>query len=93
MSMFPITGHFVGDFLPMLVAVDTEDTMDEFAEKVAFHFVGRRIPRPPVAHYDVLFHGEVVPPSVTLAELMESNRILPLQWFDVRFREPAVAPV
>ena len=46
MALFPITGRFVGDFVPHLVAVDTDDTMDEVAEKVAAHTVGHRLPRP-----------------------------------------------
>ena len=46
MALFPITGRFVGDFVPHLVAVDTDDTMDTVAEKVAVHSVGRRIARP-----------------------------------------------
>ena len=46
MALFPITGRFVGDFVPHLVAVDTDDTMDQIAEKVAVHSVGRRVARP-----------------------------------------------
>ena len=46
MALFPITGRFVGDFVPHLVAVDTDDTMDQVAEKVAVHSVGRRVARP-----------------------------------------------
>lgn len=92
MAMFPITGRFVGDFVPHLVAVDTDDTMEQVAEKVATHSVGRRVPKPadPVG-YDVLLNGTVVRPGLTLAELMEGHEILPLQWFDVRFRQPEVS--
>ncbi len=87
MAMFPITGRFVGDFVPHLVAVDTDDTMDQIAQKVAAHSVGRRVPKP--AHtdgYDVLLNETVLPPLVTLAEVMTETDVLPLQWFDVRFR-------
>jgi len=88
MAMFPITGRFVGDFVPHLVAVDTDDTMDQVAEKVATHSVGRRVPKPAdPTGYDVLLKGTVVRPGLTLAELMEGHEILPLQWFDVRFRQ------
>lgn len=46
MALFPIYGMFAGDFLPHLVAVDTDDTMDQVAEKVAVHTVGRRVAAP-----------------------------------------------
>jgi hypothetical protein len=92
MSLFPITGRFVGDFVPHLVAVDTDDTMDELAEKVATHSVGRRVPRRPDSPgYDVLLGGELLPATATLAAVMAGQEIAPLQWFDVRFREPAHA--
>lgn len=88
MAMFPITGRFVGDFVPHLVAVDTGDTMDDVAQKVAAHSVGRRVPRPAgTVGYDVLLRGTLIPPSATLAEVMAETDVLPLQWFDVRFRQ------
>lgn len=92
MALFPITGRFVGDFVPHLVAVDTDDTMDEVAEKVAAHTVGHRLPRP--AHpggYDVLLRDRLIPPATTLADVMAETEVLPLQWFDVRFRRPEAA--
>ncbi len=49
MALFPIYGRFVGDFVPHLVAVDTEDTMDAVAQKVAVHSVGRRVVEPAAA--------------------------------------------
>jgi Toluene-4-monooxygenase system protein B (TmoB) len=86
-ALFPITGRFVSDFVPHLVAVDTDDTMDVIAEKVAVHSVGRRIARPAgFAGYDVLLNGEMLAPSATLGSVMAENEVLPLQWFDVRFR-------
>jgi hypothetical protein len=92
MALFPITGRFVGDFVPHLVAVDTEDTMDEIAGKVAANSVGRRIARRPgQPGYEVLLGGELLPGTTTLAAVMAEQEILPLQWFDVRFRETADA--
>ncbi len=83
MALFPIYGRFAGDFLSQLVAVDTDDTMDQVAEKVAVHVVGRRIARPATPPgYDVLLDGEVIAPATTLGEL----ELVPLQWLDVRFR-------
>jgi toluene-4-monooxygenase system protein B len=92
MALFPITGRFVGDFVPHLVAVDTEDTMDEIAGKVASFSVGHRLARRPGdPGYEVLLDGEVLPATATLAAVMAGQEILPLQWFDVRFRETADA--
>lgn len=84
MALFPIYGRFVGDFVPHLVAVDTEDTMDVVAEKVAVHSVGRRVPVPAEpAGYDVFLNGSLVPPTTRLGEL----DLIPLQWLDVQFRD------
>jgi hypothetical protein len=88
MGAFPITGRFVGDFVPHLVAVDTEDTIDQVAKKVATHSVGHRIPRPKDrAGYEVLLDDEVLDPSATFGEVLAAHNVQPLQWFDVRFRE------
>lgn len=47
MAFFPVTSNFEGDFVLQLVAVDTENTMDEVAAAAAVHSVGRRVkPRP-----------------------------------------------
>ncbi len=84
MALFPIVGRLVGDFIPHLVAVDTDDTMDTVAEKVAVHSVGRRVAAPPgVPLYDVYLDDRKIDPAVTLGELS----LLPLQWLDVRFRD------
>ena len=84
MALFPVYGRFVGDFVPHLVAVDTDDTMDTVAEKVAVHSVGRRLPRPATPKgYDVYLDGRLIPAGTTLGEL----RLQPLQWLDVKFRD------
>jgi toluene-4-monooxygenase system protein B len=83
MAPFPIVGRFVGDFFPHLVAVDTDDTMDVVAAKVALHSVGTRITAPARASaYDVFVDDRRIEPSTTLGEL----NLLPLQWVDVKFR-------
>lgn len=47
MALFPLTSNFEGDFVLQLVAVDSENTMDEVAAAAAVHSVGRRVrPRP-----------------------------------------------
>ncbi|ABS70069.1 Toluene-4-monooxygenase system B (plasmid) [Xanthobacter versatilis] len=88
MSLFPIVGRFVGDFVPHLVAVDTSDTIDQIAEKVAVHTVGRRLPPDPTATgYEVLLDGETLDGGATLEAIMTKREMLPLQWFDVRFKK------
>jgi Toluene-4-monooxygenase system protein B (TmoB) len=84
MALFPIYGRFVGDCVALLVAVDTDDTMEVVAEKVAVHCVGPRLPVPAEPPgYDVYLDGRLVPPTTRLAEL----GIAPLQWLDVAYRE------
>jgi len=87
MALFPIVGRFEGDFVPHLVAVDTEDTIDQVAEKVAVHTVGRRLPEnPDAAGYEVLLNGEVLDGAKTLEAVMGEASVPPLQWFDVRWK-------
>jgi len=43
MALFPLSSLFENDFVIQVVPVDTEDTMDEVAQKCAFHSVNRRI--------------------------------------------------
>lgn len=92
MADFPISGRFIGDFVALLVTVDTADSMTEVANKVAAHSVGLRVAAPEKnPGYEVLLDGEVVGPDVTLEKIMTQREVLPLQWFDVRFRQPAPA--
>lgn len=47
MALYPLTANFQEDFVLQLVAVDTENSMDEVAAAAAHHSVGRRVaPRP-----------------------------------------------
>lgn len=47
MALFPLSSNFEGDFVLQLVAVDSENTMDEVAAACAHHSLGRRVaPRP-----------------------------------------------
>ncbi len=82
MALFPIYGRFVGDFVPHLCPVDTDDDMNSIAQQVAVHTLGRRLPeddRP----MDVLVDGKVIDPSTKLGEL----GLAPLAWVDVKFRD------
>ncbi len=85
MALFPIVGRYVGDFVPHLVAVDTDDTFHEIAQKVAVHSVGRRLPElTSSSRLDVILDGATLDGGKTLGALMAERQILPLQWFDVK---------
>lgn len=43
MALFPLTSNFEGDFVLQLLAIDTDNTMDEVAAAAAHHSVGRRV--------------------------------------------------
>lgn len=43
MALFPLTSNFQEDFVLQLLAVDTDNTMDEVAVAAAHHSVGRRV--------------------------------------------------
>lgn len=47
MALYPLISNFQHDFVLQLLAVDTENTMDEVAAAAAHHSVGRRVaPQP-----------------------------------------------
>jgi len=83
MALIPVYGRFVGDFTAHLVAVDTEDTIDEVATKIAAHAIGRRLPEQPGAiGFEVLAHGRTLAPTSRLKDLSPRS----LQWLDVRWK-------
>jgi toluene monooxygenase system protein B len=43
MALFPVQGIFDGDFVVLLVPVDTDDPMTVVAQKIAHHVVRRRV--------------------------------------------------
>ncbi len=43
MALYPLTSNFEGDFVLQLLAIDSENTMDEVAAAAAVHSVGRRV--------------------------------------------------
>ena len=47
MALFPVISNFQYDFVLQLVAVDSENTMDEVAAAAAYHSVGRRVAAQP----------------------------------------------
>ena len=84
MAMFPIYGVFEGDFVPHLVAVDTDDTMNQVAEKIAVHSVGRRVPRGlPGAAYRIQVGGHAIVNEHPLSRVLAETRLKPLEWVTV----------
>ena len=84
MALFPIYGLFQGDFVPHLVAVDTEDTMHQVAEKIAVHSVGRRVPnRPGAKGYRIRVGEHRVAAEKVLAQVLGETGLKPLQWVTV----------
>lgn len=69
MAMFPLTMNFQEDFVLQLIAVDTENSMDEVAAAAAIHSVGRRVkPRPGVLRVRRQGANEALPRELKVAE-------------------------
>ena len=85
MAMFPIYGVFEGDFVPHLVAIDTDNSMAEVADAVAVHSVGRRIAPRPGGKYEALVGGEVVSLDRSFGEILEEKALAPLDFVTVRY--------
>ena len=92
MAMFPIYFNFQYDFCPMLLAVDTENTMDEVAQAAAHHCVERRVAKQPAEQVmRVRLHGkrELFPRSMTIAE----SGFRPTETIDIVFTDPQTEQV
>lgn len=66
MALLPVQGQVLGDFVLNLVPIDSDDTMDVVAAKIAHHSVNRRVAlqdRP----LQVRFNGQVLPQDATPA--------------------------
>jgi toluene monooxygenase system protein B len=83
MALFPVYGVFKGDFVPHLVAVDTDDSINTVAEKIAVHSVGRRLPAQPGKALRVSVGERVVPGDATLGQVIQQTGLKPLQWVTV----------
>ena len=84
MSAFPIHASFERDFLVQLIVVDENDSMDQVAEKVAYHCVNRRVrPRDGVMRIRPHQGEELFPREMTIAE----SGIKPTEVIDVIIEE------
>lgn len=69
MALFPLTSNFQEDFVLQLVAVDTENSMDEVAASAAVHSIGRRVKaRPGVLRVRRQGTSEPFPRDLKVAE-------------------------
>jgi len=90
MALFPIYGVFKGDFVPHLVAVDTDDSMQKVAEQIAVHSVGRRVPhKPSSSGYQIQIGESLVPLQWSLSKAIGETGLKPLQWVTVDWARPA----
>ena len=86
MALFPLCSNFQYDFVLQLLPVDTEDTMDQVAEKAAYHSVGRRVAPQPGKVMRVRRHGdeEFFPRDMKVGE----SGLKPTETIDIVFQEP-----
>jgi toluene monooxygenase system protein B len=81
-QLLPVNAKFGNDFVTQLVLITTTDSMDQVAEKVAYHVVGRRVAKRDAA-MAVHHRGRAVSPSLTVA----SAGIAPLDYVFVDYTE------
>jgi toluene monooxygenase system protein B len=83
--MFPISSNFEGDFVLLLVPVDTDNSMDEVAAACAVHSLERRVAPRPGKILRVRRHstGEVYPRDMKLGQA----GLMPTETIDIIFAD------
>ena len=89
MALFPIMSNFERDFVVQLVPVDTDDTMDQVAEKCAYHSLNRRVLPQEGKVLRVRRHedGTVFPRDMTLGKAIETAGVRPTEALDIIFSD------
>jgi toluene monooxygenase system protein B len=83
-QLVPVNAVFADDFVEILVAVTTADTIAEVAGKVAHHVEGKRV-RARDAEKVVFHHNRLLPPDQTVADA----GIAPFDHIRVDYAEPS----
>lgn len=85
MAAFPVSSNFQGDFVVQLVAVDTENSMDEVAAACAVHSINRRVAPQPGKILRVRRHsdGALFPRTMKLADA----GLMPTETIDILFMD------
>ncbi|WP_269411311.1 toluene-4-monooxygenase system B family protein [Lentibacillus daqui] len=68
MAVVPLVAAHSEDFVQILVQVESDNTMSEVAEVVAYHTVGTRV-EPQHAPLKVIFNGEVQRDNMTVTDV------------------------
>jgi toluene monooxygenase system protein B len=87
MALYPLISNFQHDFVLQLLAVDTENTMDEVAAAAAHHSVGRRVAPQPGKVIRVRRQGDsaFIPRETKLADA----GIKPMECVEFIFTDPS----
>ena len=87
MALYPLISNFQHDFVLQLLAVDTENTMDEVAAAAAHHSVGRRVSPQPGKVIRVRRQGDTafIPRDTKLADA----GIKPMECVEFIFADPS----
>jgi len=85
MALFPLFGLFEDDFVIHVLPVDTEDSMDEVAQKLAHHVIDRRQRARPDEVLRVQRHsnGELFPRDMKV----QDAGLMPTETIDVVYEK------
>jgi toluene monooxygenase system protein B len=85
MALFPLSSNFERDFVLQLLAVDSENTMDEVAAAAAEHSINRRVRPQPDKILRVRQHstGKLFPRDMKVCE----SNLMPSETVDIIFAD------